>query len=93
MNDGRTTSLRVGFRSAETWGIIGVLFAAGLAIGLPLGMWWQRMDSESRFIAQSAAYAEAMRAKDESINMCINKALEAANKAETAVDKATGETK
>jgi hypothetical protein len=93
MNDGRSTNCKVGFRSAETWGIVGVLFAAGVAIGFPLGMMWERSSAEQRISALNAAYAEALSAKDESIHICIAKATEAANKAETAVEKATEQAK
>ena len=93
MNDVRSTNGKVGFRSAETWGIVGVLFAAGVAIGFPLGMMWERSSAEQRIQALNTAYAEALSAKDESIHMCIRKATEAVSKAETALENATEQAK
>jgi len=56
-------------------------------------MMWERSSTEQRITSLNAAYAEALAAKDESIHICIAKATEAANKAETAVDKATEQAK
>lgn len=86
MSDVRSTNCRVGFRSAETWLIVAVLFFAGIAIGFPLGMLAEGRTSEQRISSIRTAYGEALAAKDESIRMCIATATEAANKAKKAAE-------
>ncbi|MND20841.1 hypothetical protein D3C76_48210 [compost metagenome] len=88
MNDGRA-NIRVGFRSVETWGIIAMLFAAGVAVGFPLGTMVEHYDTEFRVREMERAYAHAINAKDDTVRMCLMKAENAASLAGDAMEKAT----
>lgn len=80
--------IRRGFKGAEPWAIITVLFAAGLAIGYPVGARVERTAANDRVTELSAAFAQTVNAKDETVRMCLGTSTKAADTAAKAANTA-----
>lgn len=91
MSDASTNghpACKTGLGSVETWAIVAVILAAGIALGLPIGAKLERVDAEERVTSIRTAYAASLNSKDESIRMCLGRATEASEAAAAAAGKA-----
>lgn len=79
---------RTGFRSAETWAIVAVLFGAGMAMGYLFGQLMVRSEATAQVTEVRNAYVAASQSKDDLIRQCLAKAGAAADTAKTAAQSA-----
>ncbi|MBK3745701.1 hypothetical protein G3A39_41830 [Paraburkholderia aspalathi] len=75
---------RTGFGSFETWGIVAMIFIAGVVAGYPIGQYFLNADAQEQVDEIREAYREASDAKNALILKCIGTANDAANTAKSA---------